>query len=49
MEDDNLMLLMTGQLNPQQAFFQGKLKISGNMGLAMKLNQLQLQAGKSKL
>jgi sterol carrier protein 2 len=49
MEDDNLMLLMTGQLNPQQAFFQGKLKISGNMGLAMKLSQLQLQAGKSKL
>lgn len=48
MDDDNLMLLMTGQLNPQQAFFQGKLKISGNMGLAMKLKELQPQA-KAKL
>jgi len=44
MDDDNLMQLMTGQLNPQQAFFQGKLKISGNMGLAMKLKELQPQA-----
>ena len=24
-----------------QAFFQGKLKIAGNMGLAMKLKELQ--------
>jgi sterol carrier protein 2 len=48
MDDDNLIALMTGQLNPQQAFFQGKLKISGNMGLAMKLSQLQLQT-KAKL
>jgi len=38
--DDDLMKLMTGQLNPQQAFFQGKLKIAGNMGLAMKLKEL---------
>jgi sterol carrier protein 2 len=44
MDDENLMQLMTGQLNPQQAFFQGKLKISGNMGLAMKLKELQPQA-----
>lgn len=48
MEDDNILALMTGQLNPQQAFFQGKLKITGNMGLAMKLQQLQSQA-KAKL
>jgi sterol carrier protein 2 len=48
MDDDNLLALMTGQLNPQQAFFQGKLKIAGNMGLAMKLSQLQLQT-KAKL
>ena len=32
-----------------QAFFQGKLKINGNMGLAMKLQNLQLQPGKAKL
>lgn len=32
-----------------QAFFQGKLKISGNMGMAMKLQNLQLQPGKAKL
>lgn len=32
-----------------QAFFQGKLKITGNMGMAMKLQSLQLQPGKAKL
>ncbi|XP_019711337.1 non-specific lipid-transfer protein-like [Hippocampus comes] len=32
-----------------QAFFQGKLKITGNMGLAMKLQNLQLQPAKAKL
>merc|ERR1711893_212973 len=47
--DADLMKLMTGQLNPQQAFFQGKLKIAGNMGLAMKLRELQIQPGKAKL
>ena len=31
-----------------QAFFQGKLKIGGNMGLAMKLKELQPPGG-SKL
>jgi len=49
MEDENLVALMTGQLNPQQAFFQGKLKIAGNMGLAMKLQQLQPKVDKAKL
>jgi sterol carrier protein 2 len=49
MEDENLVQLMTGKLNPQQAFFQGKLKIAGNMGLAMKLQQLQPTAEKAKL
>ena len=28
-----------------QAFFQGKLKIGGNMGLAMKLKDLQPPSG----
>lgn len=32
-----------------QAFFQGKLKISGNMGMAMKLQNLQVTTGKAKL
>lgn len=32
-----------------QAFFQGKLKITGNMGLAMKLQSLQIAPGKAKL
>ena len=39
--DEDLLKLLKGQLNPQQAFFQGKLKIAGNMGLAMKLKELQ--------
>lgn len=49
MADSDLLALMTGKMNPQSAFFQGKLKISGNMGLAMKLQNLQLQPGKAKL
>ncbi|EGV97950.1 non-specific lipid-transfer protein [Cricetulus griseus] len=49
MADSDLLALMTGKMNPQSAFFQGKLKIAGNMGLAMKLQSLQLQPGKAKL
>ncbi|XP_061488996.1 sterol carrier protein 2 [Rhineura floridana] len=49
MADADLLALMTGQMNPQTAFFQGRLKISGNMGMAMKLQTLQLQPGKAKL
>jgi len=45
--DEDLVGVMLGKLNPQQAFFQGKLKIKGNMALAMKLKELQL--AKSKL
>ncbi len=40
-EQDFVDLLLTGKLNGQQAFTQGKLKIAGNMALAMKLNLLQ--------
>ncbi|XP_019386989.1 PREDICTED: non-specific lipid-transfer protein [Crocodylus porosus] len=49
MADADLLALMTGKMNPQTAFFQGKLKVAGNMGLAMKLQNLQLQPGKAKL
>ncbi|MEQ2297758.1 sterol carrier protein 2 [Ameca splendens] len=47
--DEDLLKLMTGKLNPQTAFFKGKLKITGNMGMAMKLQNLQVTAGKARL
>ncbi|XP_072220399.1 sterol carrier protein 2 [Leuresthes tenuis] len=47
--DKDLLDLMTGKLNPQTAFFGGKLKISGNMGMAMKLQDLQVKPDKAKL
>ncbi|KAG0729804.1 Non-specific lipid-transfer protein [Chionoecetes opilio] len=48
MSDGDLVDLMEGKLNAQKAFFQGKLKIKGNMGLAMKLQEFQKQAGQLK-
>eukprot|EP00058_Branchiostoma_floridae_P015873 XP_002601361.1 hypothetical protein BRAFLDRAFT_123227 [Branchiostoma floridae] len=47
-KDADLSDLMTGKLNPQTAYFQGKLKIQGNMAVAMKLQNLQLKE-KAKL
>ncbi len=32
--------MTSGKLNPQMAFMSGKLKIAGDMGLAMKMQQL---------
>uniref|UniRef100_A0A0A9X8Z3 Sterol carrier protein 2 n=1 Tax=Lygus hesperus TaxID=30085 RepID=A0A0A9X8Z3_LYGHE len=42
--DEDISDLLSGKLNPQKAFFQGKLKIQGNMGLALKLTELQKKA-----
>ena len=37
---DNLVKLLTGKLNPMSGVMMGKLKISGDMGVAMKLSKL---------
>ncbi|XP_012228278.1 sterol carrier protein 2 [Linepithema humile] len=44
--DTDIEDFVSGKLNPQKAFFQGKVKIQGNMGLAMKLPDLQRRAAK---
>lgn len=37
---ENLMKLVRGELNPTMAFMTGKLKIKGDLSLAMKLQSL---------
>merc|ERR1712126_800566 len=48
-KDSDLVDLMSGKLTSQKAVFQGKLKVQGNMGLAMKLQEFQKRLPKSKL
>ena len=40
MTDADFVSMVNGKLNPQMAFMSGKLKIQGDMGLAMKLQQI---------
>ncbi|XP_074651507.1 peroxisomal multifunctional enzyme type 2-like [Tubulanus polymorphus] len=39
-DDENLVQMFSGKLNPQQAFMKGLLKITGNIMLSQKLGQL---------
>ncbi|KAJ8927770.1 hypothetical protein NQ314_019774 [Rhamnusium bicolor] len=45
-KDSDVVDLLMGKIPPQKAFFQGKVKIQGNIGLAMKLTELQQTAAK---
>ena len=40
MEGADLIKMVEGELNPQMAFLAGKVKVEGNLGLAIKLGQL---------
>jgi putative sterol carrier protein len=40
MTDGDFLNMVNGKLNPQMAFMSGKLKIQGDMGLALKLQQI---------
>ena len=37
---NDFLNIVSGKMNPQMAFMSGKLKIAGDMGLAMKMAQL---------
>ncbi|KAK7067870.1 hypothetical protein SK128_015783 [Halocaridina rubra] len=40
LDDEDMVALVTGKLNPQKAFMSGKLKVSGNIMLTQKLQGL---------
>ena len=46
MKEKDFVDLMTGKINGQSAFMGGKLKIKGNMGMAMKLGSLSQSQSK---
>ena len=37
---DDFQALISGNLNPMSAFMSGKIKVDGDMGVAMKLQSL---------
>jgi acyl-CoA dehydrogenase len=38
--EEDLLGMMTGTVNPMMAFMSGKIKVSGEMGVAMKMQSL---------
>lgn len=40
MDADAFVKMLNGSISPQMAFLNGQLKVTGNMGLALKLTQL---------
>ena len=38
--EEDMTALMTGDLNPMMAFMGGKIKVDGDMGVAMKLQSI---------
>ena len=38
--EENFMRILNGEMNPMAAYMQGKLKVRGDMGAAMKLQKL---------
>jgi putative sterol carrier protein len=40
MEDEFFIQMVNGDISPQLAFLNGQLKVTGNMGLALKLTNL---------
>lgn len=45
-DDDDMVQLTAGKLNPQKAFMTGKLKVSGNVALTQKLQLLMKPSAK---